>query len=314
MKSKGERPPGDARSLTDPIGKFLESRRIDRGASSNTISAYRRDLEQFAAGVPSGRRLDEVVAEDLEAWITRLHKAGMDPRSVARKVSALRQFFKFCCLELGLERNPAERLESPSVSKRLPKFLAREEVTLLLRATQQGLPYPERLKAALTARDKAMVFLLYATGLRVSELVGLHAHNLDLEMGYLRVRGKGSKERIAPFVDVAGGHLREYLETFRPALTPKGDHLFVSQRGDPLTRQAFWKTLKALAAQANIRSPLAPHHLRHSFATHLLQSGMNLRSLQMLLGHSDLSTTQIYTHVTPEHLKEAHRKYHPRGS
>jgi integrase/recombinase XerD len=158
-----------------------------------------------------------------------------------------------------------------------------------------------------------MILLLYATGLRISELLALTTHSLDLAQEYLRVRGKGDKERIVPFASAAGTALRDYLEHHRPQLLPQSDHLFVNAAGTRLSRQAFWKTLQTLAKQAGISRSVSPHLLRHSFATHLLQAGMNLRSLQMLLGHSDLSTTQIYTHVSPEHLKQAQRRYHPRG-
>jgi integrase/recombinase XerD len=230
-------------------------------------------------------------------------------------VSSLRQFFKFCCVERGMKTNPAEHLRSPSIPKRLPKHLSSEEVTALLTSVETGLPYSGALGDALRTRDCAMIYLLYATGLRVSELVGLAVHELDLEMGYLRVRGKGGKERIAPFADVAGDRLRAYIDQSRPGLggSKAQNALFLGLRGEPLTRQAFWKTLGQIARLAEIRKPISPHVLRHSFATHLLQSGINLRSLQILLGHSDLSTTQIYTHVTPEHLKKAHRRFHPRG-
>ncbi len=158
-----------------------------------------------------------------------------------------------------------------------------------------------------------MVYLLYATGLRVSELMAITPNQLDLELGYLRVQGKGGKERIAPFAPQAGELVSTYLTVLRPQFQPKTEHLFLNRNGEGLTRQGFWKILKILAVQADLKTPLSPHVLRHSFATHLLQAGMNLRSLQMLLGHSDLTTTQIYTHLTPEHLKEALRKFHPRG-
>ncbi len=210
-------------------------------------------------------------------------------------------------------KNPTDLLKSPKQPQCLPKFLTQEQVGSLLLITETGIPYRENHEKALHTRDRAMVYLLYATGLRVSELVGLTTHDLDLAMSYLRVKGKGEKERITPFAPVAGKHLALYLEEHRPRLHPATDHFFLNERGFALTRQAVWRILKSLALQAGISAPLSPHVLRHSFATHLLQSGMNLRSLQMLLGHSDLSTTQIYTHVTPEHLKAAHRKYHPRG-
>ena len=257
--------------------------------------------------------MERVELVHLHGFLTHLHEQRQRSTSIARKTSALRQFFKFCCVELDLARNPAEQLHGPALAERLPKFLGIEDVSFLLSAVDTGLPYVRGNPAALKLRDGAMVYLLYATGLRVSELVGLSVHEVDLGLGYVRVRGKGDQERIVPFADIAGQRLKTYLDEGRPVLGAATDHAFVNASGMALTRQSFWKILKALALQAGLPSTLSPHVLRHSFATHLLQSGINLRSLQMLLGHSDLSTTQIYTHVTPEHLKTAHRKFHPRG-
>ncbi|MCM2321967.1 MAG: tyrosine recombinase [Oligoflexia bacterium] len=296
------------------IEAFLQAQRIDRGAADKTVEAYARDLRQFAAHLGEGRPLESLDRQELEAFIASLQKQGQKATSLARKVSVLRQFFKFCCLERGLRLNPAEQLPTPSLPRRLPKNLSLEQVTLLLAAADAGLDYrEEKLKAALQARDSAMVYLLYATGMRVSELVGLTTFQLDLQMGYARVTGKGDKERIAPFAPVAGERLYRYLHEYRALLRPATDHLFLNHRGMALTRQAFWKILKDFALAAGVPTTLSPHTLRHSFATHLLQAGMNLRSLQTLLGHADLSTTQIYAHVTPEHLKSAHKKFHPRG-
>lgn len=296
------------------IQSFLEASRIDRGASDRTIEAYKRDLGQFAESLPKGLAPEKIEASHLHDYIAKLHQEGQKPASIARKISALRQFFKFCCLEKRLHENPAENLEAPKQAKRLPKNLSNDEVTQLLAAADTGLTYSHaEVAEALKARDRAMVYILYATGLRISELTGLTPHEIDLEMSYLRVKGKGGKERIAPFATIAGDHLRTWIESHRAILKPATDHVFVNHRGLALTRQSVWKTLKELALLAGISTELSPHKLRHSFATHLLQSGMNLRSLQMLLGHSDLSTTQIYAHVTPEHLKSAHKKYHPRG-
>lgn len=297
------------------IEAFIEAQRIDRGSSDHTIEAYRRDLLEFASCLDPAQDLTTIDSSHIDRFLQSLQDRKRAPSSIARKSSAIRQFFKFCCLERGLRDNPAENLESPRPGRNLPKDLSLEQVSALLGSTEPGLSYPqsEELERALRARDRAMVYLLYATGLRVSELVGLSTDSLDLETGYLRVRGKGEKERIAPFAPVAGDHLRRYLSEHRPFLRPVPPHLFVNHRGFALTRQSFWKTLKSLATVAGIPREISPHTLRHSFATHLLQSGIQLRSLQMLLGHADLSTTQIYTHMSPAHLKAAHRKYHPRG-
>jgi integrase/recombinase XerD len=299
--------------MTTEIDAFLESMRIDRGAAAPTVEAYRRDLVELARWLPEGRKLETLQHEDLNRFLAHLHESRRKSSSIARKLSAIRQFFRFCCLERGLKHNPTELLESPGRPERLPKFLAPESIDRLLRAANEGLPYTSGAGDALRARDRAILYLLYASGLRVSECAGLTPHQVDLQLGYVRVRGKGSKERIVPFADVAGSRLAEYLEKHRATLEPRDDALFVNHRGTGLSRMSCWEIVGRLAEKAEIREPISPHVLRHSFATHLLNSGMNLRSLQLLLGHSDLSTTQIYAHVSPAHLKSAHRKFHPRG-
>lgn len=309
-------------TLKSAIDLFLDAKKVDRGASPATISAYQTDLLQLAHSLP--KKLDTdlfaITPDHLHQYLRALHTEKTKAASVARKVSSLRQFFKFGMLELGLETNPADQLRSPAQTKRLPKFLTHEAIEKLLLATVTGLPYPESIREAAVLRDRAMVLLLYATGLRVSELCGLTMHGIDLALSYVRVRGKGGKERIVPFARIARDALDEYLAKGRPVLLrdslrhgKNSDDLFLSRRGEGLTRQSFWGTLKDLAVIAGISETISPHRLRHSFATHLLGAGMNLRSLQSLLGHSDLSTTQIYTHVTPERLKDLHKKYHPRG-
>lgn len=314
-------------SLETAITQFLQAKQIDRGAAKNTLLAYERDLAQFrlATEKTGPKRISQIETDDVNRYLKDLHRLKTRPSTVARKVSALRQFFKFCMLELGLESNPADQLRSPAQAKRLPQFLSHESIAKLLEVAKNGLPYSNRLapetREALQARDRAMVVLLYATGLRVSELVGLKVQQIETELAYVRVLGKGGKERIVPFAPAAGEALLQYLGEPRDRLLAEKrrhgqavpEEAFVSQRGDALTRQAFWQMLVAFAREGGITEPISPHKLRHSFATHLLQAGMNLRSLQALLGHSDLSTTQIYTHVTPEHLKTLHKKYHPRG-
>lgn len=308
--------------FSDALKLFLDARKIDRGSATPTITAYRHDLEQLACELPekSDTPIETIESEDLHRFLKKLHHAKAKPASVARKVSAIRQFFKFGMLELELTSNPADSLRSPAQAKRLPKFLSHESVERLLFALREGLPYAEPIRESLVLRDRAMVVLLYATGLRVSELVGLSLHEIDLSLDYVRVIGKGGKERIVPYARPAREAIQEYLERGRPELVRErlrqgevAPRLFVSRRGEGLSRQSFWGTLKDLALLAGLDEEISPHRLRHSFATHLLQAGMGLRSLQALLGHSDLATTQIYTHVTPEHLKELHKKYHPRG-
>lgn len=288
----------------------------------NTIDAYRRDLLQFAVTLPNSGECDlaKVTALNVHEFLGVLNEQKIKPSSVARKISSLRQFFKFAMLELDLASDPTDGLRTPVMAKLLPKALGHDAIEKLIAAAGEGLPYPETTREMLRLRDQAMVILLYATGLRVSELVGLSTLEVDHDLSYVRVRGKGGKERIVPFARAAREALDLYLENARPLLVSEkikqGDdpnRLFLSRRGDGLTRQSFWGTLKDLARLAGIDDSLSPHRLRHSFATHLLQAGMNLRSLQALLGHSDVSTTQIYTQVTPERLKELHRKFHPRG-
>ncbi len=299
----------------DPaIESFLESKRLDRGVSNSTIAAYRQDLRDFQVWLQKSslaRPLKEITYDDLSLFVSALAEQNQKPASISRKISTLRQFFKFGCLELGLESNPTELLKAPKNKPPLPKTISEKEVTSLLEAVDnlaqsRGTAHPRFL------RDRAMIYLLYASGLRVSELVGLKLSQIDLQAGYLRIHGKGGKERVTPFAKTAGDRLQEYLD-IRSKFDPQTDEVFIGHAGSAITRQAFWKILKSLAGQAGISASLSPHTLRHSFATHLLHSGMDLRSLQMLLGHSDLSTTQIYTHVGPEHLKDAHQKFHPRG-
>ncbi len=306
--------------LHEKIKLFLLSRRIDRGAALLTLEAYGRDLTQLEGHLLSlthpPTRIQDINQAHLESFLQTLTQSCPSPASLARKTSAIRQFFRFCCLEHGLENNPAESLPTPKLPRSLPKFLTHREIEALLKASLDGLPYPgpdHLAQDALRARDRAMVLLMYATGLRVSELVSLTLHRLERESLYLRVRGKGDKERIVPFAPAAAEALDEWLAQHRPTLSPEVPNVFCNHRGEALTRQTFWSILKSLGAHAGIQTGLTPHILRHSFATHLLEAGINLRSLQLLLGHSDLATTQIYAHVAPEHLAETHRRCHPRA-
>jgi integrase/recombinase XerD len=307
-------------SLERLIQLFLESKRIDQGASRLTLDAYGRDLLQLAAHLETQPEpvdtIDGITHDHLTRYLHSLGETCPKATSLARKTSSIRQFFRFCCLEQGLNINPAESLPTPRLEQRLPHFLSHLEVETLLRVSHQGLPYPGTsvtVRQALHARDLAMVVLLYATGLRVSELVGLTLLQLERESLYVRVKGKGEKERIVPFAPIASEALDAWIDHSRPQLSPSDQTLFCNHRGESLTRQTFWSILKNLGEKAEIRTQITPHVLRHSFATHLLEAGMHLRSLQMLLGHSDLSTTQIYTHVAPEHLATTHERCHPRA-
>lgn len=287
---------------------FVNYIQVERGLSPNTVAAYRRDLTKFAAFC-EGRKVktSQVSREQVADFLGQLYRQGLDSRSVARALATLRSFFRFLLQEGLLRADPAEQIESPRTWKRLPKFLSEDAVERLL-------DQPD-VSTALGLRDRAMLELLYATGLRVSELVGLRLNDVQLEMGYLRCLGKGSKERMVPIGRRAVEAVERYLQFGRTQLLKKSasPYLFLSRRGSSLTRQQFWHRLRTHARAAEIKTKLSPHVLRHSFATHLLEHGADLRSVQLLLGHADISTTQIYTHVTQARLKEVHRQHHPRG-
>lgn len=294
----------------DAIRLFLEHLRIDKGSSPHTIAAYERDLRQFDAHLNQKVWLTSVGEADIEAFLKELRAREQKSTSIARKVSALKQFYKFLVKEGLLKENPTLFIEAPVQATKLPKTLQAEDIEALLQVVDRG---SHTQSPALARRDRAMLYLLYATGMRVSELLSVKVSNIDTEAGFVRVMGKRSKERVIPFAPVAGEHVLAYLQQVRPTFHPQSDELFLGHTGQPLTRQAFWKTLKKIAVHAGLEQSLHPHLLRHTFATDLLKSGMNLRSLQMLLGHADLQTTQIYTHVAPERLKDVIDQYHPRG-
>ncbi|MGH7835071.1 MAG: site-specific tyrosine recombinase XerD [Candidatus Binatia bacterium] len=294
--------------LSPQIDRFLNVLAVEKGLARLTLEAYSRDLNRLANFL-AGRGIESWEAGDsleLRAYVSWLRRIGLGRRSIARHVVSMRQFYRFLERE-GLvadDRIPSFPLRD--AARKLPNVLSGQEMERLL---QQPDPSKE-----LGVRDRAMIELLYATGLRVSEIVSLQTHQVNLEGDYLSVRGKGSKVRLVPFGKWAKEKLLEYLRTVRPKLA-KGRttaYLFVTRSAKPLTRQGFWKLLRRYALAAGIEHRVTPHVLRHSFATHLLEGGADLRSVQSMLGHSDISTTQIYTHVQPKHLKDAHRKYHPR--
>jgi integrase/recombinase XerD len=292
------------------LDRFSDGLWLSDGLARNTLESYRRDVAQFAAWLEEAhsKAVLEAAPADLHrhlAW--QVEKKRAKPRSTSRLVSSLKRFFQFALRE-GLRRDdPAADLESPKLPRSLPKSLSEAQVEALLEApnveTPQGL------------RDRAMLETLYASGLRVSELIGLKTMQVSLEMNVVRVLGKGSKERLTPLGEEASDWITRYQREARPQLLHgrKSDALFVTARGGPMTRQAFWSLVKRYAAQADIRVPISPHTLRHAFATHLINHGADLRVVQLLLGHADISTTQIYTHVARERLKQLHRKHHPRG-
>ncbi|MBI4746553.1 MAG: site-specific tyrosine recombinase XerD [Deltaproteobacteria bacterium] len=287
---------------------FINYLIVEKGLSRNTIDAYSRDLLWFINHLSEINiyEVGAVAPLDIVKYIGKLRDSGISPRSSARKLTTIRMFYRFLNAEGYIKDNPTLLVELPKGISRLPKAISLEMVDMLLAAPDTRTP--------LGLRDKAMLELLYATGLRVSELVSLKVGDVNLDVGYLMAFGKGSKERIVPMGESAQGWVKEYILNARSWLC-KGDSecLFTNRSGKELSRQGFWKIIKSYARRAKIGRSITPHTLRHSFATHLLGRGADLRSLQMMLGHADISTTQIYTHVTTARLKEIHKKHHPRG-
>ena len=293
----------------DAIEGFLDALWAERGLSDHTLTAYRADLAGFAGALGKrGKALLEAGREDIQDYLATRLSSGGSPRTAARLLSALRRFYRYQLREGRIGQDPTVRIEPPRLGRPLPDALSEEEVERLLQA-----PDPQDAEGL---RDRAMLELLYATGLRVSELVGLGETQLNLRHGVVRVFGKGSKERLVPLGEEASRWVERYLAEARAELMrghPPSKAVFVTRRGGPMTRQAFWYLIRRHARTADIVKHLSPHTLRHAFATHLLNHGADLRVVQMLLGHSDLSTTQIYTHVANARLQALHAAHHPRG-
>jgi integrase/recombinase XerD len=291
------------------IERFADALWMERGLSRNTLAAYQSDLAKLAEWLNRQRGATLLAArrEDLLEYLAARARAGTKARSSARLLSCLRQFYQHALREGWVRVDPSARIDAPRLGRPLPKSLTEQEVEALLEAPKTD--DPEGL------RDRAMLELLYATGLRVSELVGLRFAQLGLNQGLVRVMGKGGKERLVPLGDAAMEWLSRFIRTARYELLGErlSDDVFPTRRGAAMTRQAFWYRIKKHAAVAGIHKHLSPHTLRHAFATHLLNHGADLRVVQMLLGHSDLSTTQIYTHVARERLKSMHQQHHPRA-
>ncbi len=291
------------------IHAFQDSLWIEEGLSDNTQKSYASDLNLFALWLlaKSNKGLDAVERGDIEAYLAVKFRQNASSRSSARLVSSLRKFYLWLLRQGKISHDPCASIQSPHLGKPLPHTLTEEEVESLLAAPEVTEP--------LGQRDRAMLELLYATGLRVTELVSLRLEQVDLRQGVVRVVGKGSKDRLVPLGEEAGSWIESYQGVGRRIILGKrqSDDLFVTERGSGMTRQAFWHLIKRYALKANIHKHLSPHTLRHAFATHLLNHGADLRVVQMLLGHSDLSSTQIYTHVAQERLKELHKRCHPRG-
>jgi integrase/recombinase XerD len=293
--------------LSTAIDAYLDHLRVERGLSANSVSAYAVDLAKLAAfaesrGVTDTERLDAVVVTRFLVW---LDKSGLGARSAARHLSAVRGFCRFLVRERQTPSDPTLLIASPRLGRRLPAVLSFEEVMRLLAA-----PDPSRPRGL---RNRAMLSVMYAAGLRVSELCSLKLGDLDLKRGFVSVLGKGGKRRVVPLGEVALADLDAYLTGVRAAPPRRHPALFLSSWGKPLSRQAFWKLIVRHARQVGITKPISPHKLRHSFATHLLEGGADLRSVQAMLGHANLATTEVYTHVAPDHVRRAHQKAHPRA-
>jgi integrase/recombinase XerD len=288
---------------------FMSYLAVERGLSRNTLDAYGRDLTRYLAWLQTQgvSHPDEISAPILLRFLTHLKEEGLGPRSRARALVALRTFHRFLVSERLCTGNPTGQVAAPRSLAPLPKTLSPHDVEALLAAPKGDEP--------LAARDRAMLEILYATGLRVSELVTLKLSDLQLDVGYLTAFGKRSKQRIVPLGAAAIDELRDYLASARPRFdrTMSSTFVFLNRSGEGLTRQGFWKIIKRRAREAGIHRNITPHTLRHSFATHLLENGADLRSVQAMLGHADISTTQIYTHVTRERLRQIHARHHPRG-
>lgn len=293
----------------DAIAAYLRHLEIERRAAANTLAAYRRDLTRLAAAVaPAGVAVTMLDRQALEGVLRQAMVDGLSPTSVARLAAAIRGFYRHLHRRGDRGDNPAEDLQAPRMFAALPKYLTLEDVDALLGAPDLATPGG--------LRDRAMIEVLYATGLRVSELIGLRLTDIHLDQQYVQTMGKGNKQRVVPLGDVAAGWVRRYLSESRPVLTARrdGPWVFVSARGARrLSRGAFWKILKNHGHHAGITAHLSPHVLRHSFATHLLERGADLRAIQAMLGHADLSTTQIYTHVLEARLRQVYDAFHPRA-
>ena len=291
---------------TAAMESYLESLLIAKGLAENTIAAYQTDLGDFCKFASTHKlALQDISQNSLFLYLVFVRKKGLSARSLARHLSALRGFFAFALDEKILQHNPAQFLENPKISRELPEVLTQEQMKDLLQSPQ--------LNCKLGFRDRTMLELLYASGLRVSELCSLRALDFDPQNNILRVFGKGSKERLVPMHQSAANFLQDYIKLWRPLFSPKQGELFLNRSGTALSRVGVWKLVQRYAKKAQIPFEISPHTFRHSFATHLLEGGADLRSVQMLLGHADISATEIYTHVQEKRIIKTHQEYHPRS-
>jgi len=295
--------------MEDHIEQFIYFMEVERGVSVNTILSYKRDLVKFAEYLKKRAKKDvtNTNRDDIVKFLMELKKGGLSPTSVARNLASLKTFWKFLVMERIVKENVASSVETPKLWKTVPDSLNSDEVEKLLNAPSG--------KGLIGKIDKAILGLMYATGLRVSEVKDLRKTSVNIDSGFVRCIGKGGKERIVPLGSVAGKAITNYLEKARPKLASgkQDDHLFLSRLGKGLSRISLWKMVQKYALQVGIKKHISPHTLRHSFATHLLEGGAELRGVQEMLGHADISTTQIYTHVNKDRLKKTHEKYHPRA-
>jgi integrase/recombinase XerD len=295
-------------ALEADVRTFLSYLRVEKGLSDNTIQSYRRDMLKFVGFLDKQNLVTaKIQRQDVVDFLATLYKRRLDSRSVARHLVTIRHFFRFSLLEGFIKEDPAATIESPKFRQSLPYFLSVEEVERLLAQPDTS--------SAIGLRDKAIIELMYSTGIRVSELAGIRVGDLQMEAGCLRCIGKGNKERLVPVGKKALAVVEAYMKRSRPELLKDNAsaNLFLNQRGRPMDRVMIWKMMGRYGRKAALRKPLKPHTLRHSFATHLLDRGADLRSVQMMLGHSDISTTQIYTHVVEERLKQVYKAHHPRA-
>lgn len=295
----------------DAILDYLHFLQVERQLSNNTLESYRRDLENYVDHlhtIQKIERLDDVKRTNILLHIEHLRESGMSSRTIARHISSIRSFHQFLLREKIANHDPSIHVEMPQIEKKLPKVLSVEEIDALIQAPDQTKPQG--------VRDVAMIELLYGTGMRISECIGLNIADVHLTMGFVRVFGKGGKERIVPLGKTALHACEAYLSQARSKLQgkyPKTEAFFINQRGKRLTRQGCWKLLKQHAVVANIQKEMTPHTLRHSFATHLIENGADLRAVQEMLGHADISTTEIYTHISKTRLSEVYKQFHPRA-
>ena len=292
----------------DPVAEYLEALQTERGASPNTLSAYRRDLSGFVGFLRQRHfGIERAAADQIARYLLTLRQAGLGPRSIARHLSAVRGLYRFLVREGRLERDPTEHLEAPRPPRRLPRTLSSKEAAALVESPA--------VDGRFGLRDRALLELLYATGMRASECLALRIEDVNLAAGYVVPTGKGDRQRLVPVGAQALRWTRAYLQTARPSLVRRADPgtLFVNRAGRRLSRQGLWGIIKKAARRAGVRATVSPHTLRHSFASHLLERGADLRSIQAMLGHADISTTQIYTHLPSSAVRAMYRRYHPRA-